>query len=193
MEFIIHGSHVLVLSILLGLLFCTRPVSAEPFQKCGSVYEGLGCRWFQSYDGEIHAALTAPFPDSLFDKTVNMEGDLVWCTPECMHLTYPCITRYSLSPCIPTDFGCGILSEQECDDAIAIIWRSLSSPLELAVYPTGYSAGDTIGVTGILQVQCISICALPSPCLVDGRASYRSCSTTAAKKTSWGFIKSLYR
>jgi hypothetical protein len=178
-------------ALLLAIL--ASCVSAEPIDECGQIGPVLsGCHFFHPLrGGGSYKIELAVFPDSALYSPVRVIGEIVPLAESCGYLQiHEHIVNPTILPCLREDLGCGVLAgTNDWDDCY--VWRSpIHGVLELHSLH-GFSTGDTVEVTGVVDRISASTCMVGEGFLK--LEEFSPCdSITAATRLSWGTVKALF-
>jgi len=193
----VRRSIVLLLSaISVGAVVLCR---AEPFEDFGRLGWYGSCLAFAPFSDCMNPYLTDldSVPDSLVNSIVRVRGDLVFEEEYCGQYPYPFFPLLEnaqvLGPAGPIDLGCGILiGEPEEAHQGCLNWSSPIHGRFLVSY-RGHAPGDTVGVIGIPDPCCVTVCMDGASCLEDWW--YYPCvqPPPASEPFTWGALKHRFK
>ena len=178
--------------LLATSLAATFPSSADPFEGYGRLERSGECIGFASWVDCWDSCLTDldAVPDSIGHAIVLVRGDLSAEWESCGQRSYysRLVNAEVVGLFEPIDLGCGVLEGfPEEEHQGCLIWISPSYGSLLADY-RGHAPGDTVGVIGIYDPCCVTVCMDHDACLLNW--SYYSCAEPpAVQSETWGALK----
>jgi hypothetical protein len=179
--------------VLTLLLCCVLPAcgAGQSIDACGRIEIFDSCTIFTSFENGYDWFLLEDYGGFQPGATVHVTGPFPWEYWDCGDHQFRGLQGNTIEACLPRDLGCGVLYEdpnEGCHTWISAAHGRFLTSLH------GFSDGDTVRVVGFLDRSHASVCLIGDGSLLE-EAFYDSCSgpTTAARKVSWGKLKSTFR
>ena len=185
-----------LLLMIMGLSAVIPATQPDSIDACGwfEAYLPDNCLYFHANIGVncAHFGIALDtLPDSLLDHTVmvRVRGDVTllenWCG-----LYYEYVVQDPvITPCEARDLGCGVLDRDEVDHCNT--WNSPVYGRLLIGSFQGYSDGDTVRTSGVVDHCTASVCLMTSVWNVTFYACEES--PPAVKRETWGALKTLFK